>query len=126
MLNLKKLLTKMLQTPRVVESGTSGVWKYRKWSDGTYDAWLSASANFSSGTLWANGYYYHQTTSAYAKPSFAANIKTVAANANGSQLCMFCGASGSDTVSKTLYFLDTQSSARSSVPITVRITGEWS
>lgn len=25
--------------PRIIESGTSGIWTYRKWSDGIYEAW---------------------------------------------------------------------------------------
>ena len=39
MLDVKKLLTKILSTPLVVEQGTSGIWTYRKWSNGTAEIW---------------------------------------------------------------------------------------
>ena len=29
----------IMNTPSIVESGTSGIWKYRKWSDGTAECW---------------------------------------------------------------------------------------
>ena len=30
---IKTLLSKLLNTPLVIERGTSGIWTYRKWSD---------------------------------------------------------------------------------------------
>lgn len=35
MLNIKKLLSKILNAPIIIEQGSSGIWFYRKWSDGT-------------------------------------------------------------------------------------------
>ena len=49
-LDLKELIAKLINTPMVVESGTSGIWTYRKWSDGTSECW-----GIWSGTL---SYYY--------------------------------------------------------------------
>ena len=42
----------------IVESGTSGIWKYRKWSDGTAECWgtsATISPNFNSN--YGNGFY---------------------------------------------------------------------
>ena len=39
MLDMKKALTKLMQAPIVVETGTSGNWTYRKWSNGTAECW---------------------------------------------------------------------------------------
>lgn len=39
MLDIKKLLAKILNAPFVIEEGTSGIWTYRKWSDGTAECW---------------------------------------------------------------------------------------
>lgn len=36
---MKSLLSKLLNTPIVIEEGTSGIWKYRKWSNGTAECW---------------------------------------------------------------------------------------
>ena len=38
-LKIKELLAKMLNSPFIVEEGTSGIWTYRKWSDGTAECW---------------------------------------------------------------------------------------
>ena len=48
MLNVKKMLTKITNTPLVVESGYGEV-SYRKWSDGTLEQWGIASITASSG-----------------------------------------------------------------------------
>lgn len=52
---LKELLAKITNTPLVVETGTSGIWTYRKWSDGTSECWgrssktaTSAQTNFNT------------------------------------------------------------------------------
>lgn len=37
--DVKELIGKILNTPVVVETGTSGNWYYRKWSDGTAECW---------------------------------------------------------------------------------------
>ena len=45
MLNIKKTLSKILtnlvalNTDYIVEEGTSGVWRYRKWKSGKIEAW---------------------------------------------------------------------------------------
>ena len=41
----------------VVESGTSGGWHYRKWSDGTAECWGRHSWTISSWTGWGSTYY---------------------------------------------------------------------
>lgn len=57
MLSVKKLIYKILQCPHVVESGTSGDWAYRKWSDGTAECWKTwVSAPFSPATS-VGGFY---------------------------------------------------------------------
>ena len=55
MLNVKKLLGKILTCPLVVESGTSGMWTYRKWSDGKAECWgqFTTSEAF---YVWGNTY----------------------------------------------------------------------
>lgn len=38
-LDLKELIAKLTNTPMVVEEGTSGIWTYRKWSNGIAECW---------------------------------------------------------------------------------------
>ena len=40
----------------VVESGTSGEWKYRIWSDGTKECWMRRTVNFSITGVYGNIY----------------------------------------------------------------------
>lgn len=59
MLDLKKLLGKILNSPFVVEQGTSGIWTYRKWSDGTAECWgkktVTATITSAWGSLFSGG-----------------------------------------------------------------------
>ena len=56
MLDVKELLKKLLSVPMVVEQGTSGIWTYRKWSDGTAECWAHWVTGAFAGTL-VNGWY---------------------------------------------------------------------
>ena len=58
MLDIKKVLAKMLKSPRVIESGTSGIWNYRKWSDGTAECWAKTAAKTYSFTAQSGTGYY--------------------------------------------------------------------
>lgn len=57
---LKELLTKLTNTPIVVETGTNGIWTYRKWSDGTAEAFcktlVSVNCNMSYGGIYYASY----------------------------------------------------------------------
>ena len=57
MLSVKKLIYKILQCPHVVESGTSGGWEYRKWSDGTAECWRSVTSSAFAPTTSVGGFY---------------------------------------------------------------------
>ena len=60
MLSVKKILYKILEKPIIVEYGKSGMWNYRKWSDGTVECWGYKSIS-TNRTQWGNsGWYYIQ------------------------------------------------------------------
>lgn len=46
---LEELLAKLTNVPIIVETGTSGIWTYRKWSDGTSECWGLTSKTATSG-----------------------------------------------------------------------------
>ena len=58
MLNLKVLLTKILSCPMVIEHGTSGIWTYRKWSDGTAECWALQKKSFTMTSGYGTDEYY--------------------------------------------------------------------
>lgn len=56
-LDLKELISKLTNTPMIVESGTSGIWTYRKWSNGIAECWGTYTSGSVSATA-VNGWYY--------------------------------------------------------------------
>lgn len=46
-LNLKELISKLVNAPIVIEEGTDGIWTYRKWSNGTSECWARKSESVS-------------------------------------------------------------------------------
>ena len=72
-LDLKELISKLTNTPIIIEQGTSGIWTYRKWSDGTAECWgvVNTSTAFA---VWSNPIYYGTTYSA--RQTFPAGLFT--------------------------------------------------
>ena len=56
-LDLKELISKLTNTPMVVEEGTSGIWTYRKWSSGIAECWGSYSSSVTISTGFGSWYY---------------------------------------------------------------------
>ena len=56
-INVKKVLEKLLSTRMVIESGTSGIWTYRKWSDGTAECWGMIDQSFTPSNGWGSTKY---------------------------------------------------------------------
>lgn len=64
MLNMKKLITKLLnaiKTDYIVEQGTSGGWTYRKWNSGKYECYrfynfASYAVNTARGSLYSGAW----------------------------------------------------------------------
>lgn len=52
-------------SPIIEEAGTSGIWTYRKWSDGTAECWGNYKYSFGAGephTKWGSVYYITEPT----------------------------------------------------------------
>ena len=66
-ISLKKVLATLLNTKMVIESGTSGIWTYRKWSDGTAECWGKTDpVTYTHTTQSGYGYY---TSANFALPT---------------------------------------------------------
>lgn len=48
--------SKLSNLPSIVEQGTSGIWTYRKWSDGTAECWGAYSKTVSARSVDVNNY----------------------------------------------------------------------
>lgn len=57
MLDIKKMLAKLLKCDHVIAEGASGEWSYRKWSNGRIEAWATHAFGSQTGTAWGSQYY---------------------------------------------------------------------
>lgn len=51
------IATGSTKSPTVINTGTSGIWTYRKWSDGTYECWGKSAKNCSVTIEWGGMYH---------------------------------------------------------------------
>lgn len=81
MLDVKKLLAKLLKCDYVIEEGTSDIWKYRKWASGIAECWgtrtVSLNINQGFGTL------YYQTFTQDLPSNLFTQIDSVTATRGG-------------------------------------------
>ena len=69
---IKTLLSKLLNTPLVIERGTNGMWTYRKWSDGTAECWgVKSLGSKAITTAYGNGFYAQADTISFPSGLFA-------------------------------------------------------
>lgn len=73
MLDLKKLLSKILNAPFIVEQGTSGMWTYRKWSDGIAECWGVKTQQVTLAS-WGSWYYVRIAGEAYPTDLFTTMV----------------------------------------------------
>lgn len=57
---LDSMLNFLAKKPMVLDTGTSGYWTYRKWSDGTYEAWTNTYFSATVNTPMRGGFYYSE------------------------------------------------------------------
>ena len=101
-ISLKETLAKILNTPMIVEQGTSGMWTYRKWSDGTEECWgITPSASHAMTQPSGNGYWVAEN---YSLPSGVfININNVQANRSYGNGLVFISVYGVSTTNISCY-----------------------
>ena len=104
----------------VVGTGVDGIWTYRKWASGLYDAWYEGDVNLLAGTAWGSGFYWHQSSSALDPPSFSQSVTALTGAARSGRLAMFCG-----FASNYSQYWTTGTSAASSLPVRLDMYGTW-
>lgn len=114
--------SKIKMTPSVLinESGTDGIWKYHKYSDGTYHAWYVGAVNLGAGTAWAGG-YFHPTTSTLNPPSFSTSVTSFEGKTNADMLAIYCGY-GNGYAS---YWFNGTASASNDLKVRLDMYGTW-
>lgn len=79
-----------IKKPMSHTSGTDGIWTYRKYDDGTYDAWYVGTINLdyanTFGSLW-----FYVSRSALLPPSFSTSVLSLNGAENDAQLALYAG-----------------------------------
>lgn len=117
---IDKALAYLGNNVHIVGTGTDGIWKYRKYSDHTYEAWVDTSVNLGAGSAWMNG-FYHLSVSSLSAPSFSQTVTSFGGYHNGQQLCMYCG----HNASFQSYWFNATSGAQTNLAVHMEMRGTW-
>lgn len=126
-LDVKALIAKLVNTPMIVEEGTDGVWTYKKWSNGEYEAIYTSSMALNAGTAWWTGGYFHKSTYGLALPSFALDWYLKSAQKSDAILS-FCVGASIESDGLHFYWVNSGSAAVSGSNFTntiITIVGKW-
>lgn len=119
MLNVKALLTKILSC--VYTTGTDGAWSYRKYPDGTFEAWQTKTVNVARQT--AYGSLYRSTEQTLNLPSFnTGSDYQLLGSSNGGDFLMFNSFGAS---SATYFFVRTSSAAAADKAARLYLRGKY-
>jgi len=122
--------TAWVKTPIIVDEGTSGIWTYRKWSNGKAEVFgkIPISALAVSTAL---GNWYRSAVvsgSSYKYPITFASIPVVNtdyATSNGTGGMMWLTTSGTTTAPPDFYIIRPTSSSGVTGSVNVRVEGTW-
>lgn len=125
-LDLKELIAKLTKTPMVIEQGTSDIWTYRKWSNGTAECWGTMSNSFSS---WASWGHIYETNTAVSR-SYPTGLFTTAPIVSARAFCSagyaFTEANGgSKTATPTCYALRATTANTGTFYVEIYAIGKW-
>lgn len=124
MLIVKILLAKILgviKADYIIEEGTSGDWRWRKWNSGTAECWRNYSGNHSTTGAVMGGYY---GSISFTFPSIFITEPTVVASGRmGTGVCMVCARDASSTSVTCHYF--TNQSGSLTVITRLYAVGRW-
>lgn len=128
-LELKELLAKIINTPLVIEKGSSTMgninWTYRKWSDGTAECWGITSAISKSVTS-SFGYGYYAPQDSFSLPSglftSISNTQASLIDASASGKWFEVNSATSTQISGYVYGI---SSSTINIQYSIQIKGRW-
>lgn len=111
----------------ITGSGTSGIWSWRKWSDGTAECWGNLTGSVSSWTQWGSLYY----STRIANKAFPTNlfnaVPTVSATIQGASQDVFLCTNGSADATQTsgFYLMRPASSTNATYTLGLYARGSW-
>ena len=119
--------------PFIVESGISGIWTYRKWSDGIAECWGNYNYQFNAGTAhtsWGGVYYISEGLPAIDYPFTFTQIPVVNAfvynNGTTGAYWVAARANGTTNATPPLYMLRGNSNASAGkFVVSYQVRGTW-
>lgn len=127
--SLKQVLAKMLSSRFVIDSGISGIWTYRKWSDGTAECWArTAVTTYTHTTTSGYGYY---TSANFALPdglfqTVTAGFSNRAQGSGSTPSNTLITVNGRElTTSNFGVWIQSASSGSQSISISLYVIGTW-
>lgn len=128
-ISLKAALAKLLNSRLVIEAGTSGIWTYRKWSDGTAECWArTAVTTYTHTTTSGYGYY---TSANFALPdglfqTVTAGFSNRAQGSGSTPSNTLITVNGRElTTSNFGVWIQSASSGSQSISISLYVIGKW-
>ena len=114
------MATSKIRKSMTYESGTDGIWKYRKYEDGTYHAWYEGTINMLAGSAMGGG-YFHAASSGAIPPSFSTSVTSVTGACNGQTLFAYLG----HTSDNQTYWWNGAASAVNGIAVRLDMYGTW-
>lgn len=108
-------------TDYVTETGTNGIWKYRKWKSGRYEAYYRDTIKLAAGTAWGSGFYYHPASSTVPPPSFSKSVLFFRGTPQSAALC-WCVGYGDNYQT---YWVNASSGTLNGLQVLLEIEGTW-
>ena len=115
----------------IIEEGTSGIWTYRKWSDGTAECWGTYKGTVSAWQVWGNVYFGQPYTSFYtqyptnlfiSKPTVMAQPNTIGIDA----WLGYAATTGSKDTTPSFYPIRAESaSGGADIYVGIYAIGKW-
>lgn len=125
MLDVKKLLSKILNSPFIVEEGTSGIWTYRKWNSGIAECWGRYQYRTTGTTQWGSTYYNTPTASIAFPTSLFMETPAVSALQVANSIQGMVAVSSVNTTTVNLYNVRGASSGSGTLIFSVHAIGKW-
>lgn len=108
----------------IVDSGTSGIWTWRKWNSGISECFGAKSFTSAVTSAWGALYQSAAQTENYPSGLFNA-APTVIASPSGNASFLEVSGNGSATVTPTFYVARPVSTASNSYKINIHAIGRW-
>lgn len=116
------MATESIKKSNSYTTGTHGIWKYRKYDDGTFHLWYEGGVNLETGTAFAGGFFHKSGSPLISTlPSWAATVTSMAGSTNGGSLAIYCGRDAD----LYTYWWNSLAAAVTGVAVRLDVYGTW-